>query len=175
MGKPKKSERAQIGPGGTSSPRPTPPLPQRALHLVPESILSLETTAPQRPTITIDGIAYRISFYEDFALWQTLKLQKLAAQANDFDDLAIQDEAAEVTPEQWAELEVAQTGIYGEMVAIVLPDLPEPTLLALSLTQRRAIVQAFFAATGAAVTTPDESQTAPMAAEAAAPPTGSPS
>ncbi len=148
MGKPKKSQHAQPGPGGTPTPRPASAIQRRALSLVPDSLLSLTTTASTRPTITIDGIAYRLSFYEDFAVWQALRLAKLVERVNEFDDLARADESEEITAEQWEELERAQLDGYGEMVRIALPDLPEPTQKALNLQQRRAIVDAFFAATG---------------------------
>jgi hypothetical protein len=159
MGKAKKSQQVQAGPAGKPTPRPASDIQRRALSLVPDSILSLTTTAPTRPTITIDGMA----FYEDFALWQHLKMQAFAERVNEFDALALDDEAREVTPEMWAELEVAQIEAYGEIVRIVLPDLPEPTLLALNLSQRRAIASAFFAATAPA--TPDQGTETPTETE----------
>lgn len=177
MGKPKKRQQVQPGPGGKPAARPASDIQRRALSLVPDSLLSLTTTAPTRPTITIDGIAYRLSFYEDFAVWQSLRLAKLVERVNEFDDLARADEGDEITAAQWEELDRAQLEGYGEMVRVALPDLPEPTLLALNLNQRRAIVDAFFVATGTTVGTPEtpqESATTDQDA-AATSPTGTPS
>jgi len=176
MGKVKKTQQAQTGPGGTPTPRPDTAIGRRALALVPPTVLSLTTVAPIRPTISIDGHAYRISFYEDFSTWQALRLGKLVAQANEIGDLAVVDESGEIAAAQWEELDRAMLDSYGEMVAIVLPDLPEPTRLALNLEQRRAIVDAFFKATGTTVGTPAMPQgTATEEGEAATSPTGTPS
>ncbi len=161
MSKPKKRIQGQAGASEGVLPRPETAVQRRALALVPDPLLSLTTTAPTRPTIAIDGAAYRISFYEDFALWQHLRLQQFSARAGEFDRLALDDEGQEVTPEQWAELEVAELDVYGEIVRIALPDLPEPTLLALTLPQRRAIATAFFAATAPATPTPEPETTEP--------------
>lgn len=177
MAKPKKSEQIQTGPAGKPAARPASDIQRRAMRLVPDSILTLTTTAPSRPTITIDGVAYRMSFFEDFAVWQVLRLQKLSGRVNEFDDLARADAADEITPEQWEELDRAQLECFGEMVQIALPDLPEPTLLALDLNQRRAIVDAFFRATGTkAGPTPETPQgTAETTAEPEGSPPGTPS
>lgn len=166
MAKPKKSEQVQTGPAGQPAARPASDIQRRAMRLVPDSILTLTTTAPSRPTITIDGVAYRMSFFEDFAVWQVLRLQKLSGRVNEFDDLARADAADEITAAQWEELDRAQLECFGEMVQIALPDLPEPTLLALDLNQRRAIVDAFFRATGTkAGPTPETPQAVETTAE----------
>lgn len=152
----------QVGPGRGQPARPA--APRAALALTPRPILTLETIAPARPTIRIDGLDYRLPLYEDFSLWQHARLAKLAARAGELDALALADDQDEATLDQWAELDRLSHELYGEMVAVLLPDVPAPTRQALTLPQRQAIVRAFFA----------QNQSPSVGAEGAAtdPPTG---
>jgi hypothetical protein len=136
---------------------------RRALALTPRPILTLDTIAPQRPTIRVDGLDYRLPLYEDFSLWQHARLAKLSARAGELDALALADGQEEPSLDDWAELDRVSLELYGEMVAVLIPDLPAPTRQALALPQRQAIVREFFA----------HNQSSSVEAEAAtAPPTG---
>jgi hypothetical protein len=78
---------------------------RRALALTPRPILTLDTIAPERPTIRIDGLDYRLPLYEDFALWQHSRLAKLSRRAGELDAIALADEQEEPTLDDWAELD----------------------------------------------------------------------
>lgn len=152
----------QVGPGRGQPPRPA--TPRAALALTPRPILTLETIAPLRPTIRIDGLDYRLPLYEDFSLWQHARLSKLTGRAGELDALALADGQDDATLEQWAELDRLSLELYGEIVAVLLPDVPAPTRAALTLPQRQALVAAFFTA--------NRSSEVGAAATAAIPPTG---
>jgi hypothetical protein len=139
-------------------------LRERAARLVPKPILTLETVAPERPTIQIDGIAYRLAFTQDFTLRQNLRMARLGERANEIDALALADDAEAVSVEQWAAFDDLQRELYGEMVAIVLPDLPEPTRLALTLAHAKAIVDAFFTHNQSSTTAAGGAESAPTPA-----------
>jgi hypothetical protein len=140
---------------------------RRALALTPRPILTLDTIAPERPTIRIDGLDYRLPLYEDFALWQHSRLAKLTRRAGELDAIALTGEQ-EPTDDDWAELDHLALDLHGEIVAVLLPDVPAPTRHALTLAQREAIVREFFAH--------NQSRSAgPQQAASAAPPTGGPS
>jgi hypothetical protein len=137
----------------------------RALALTRKPLLTLETVAPLRPTIRIDTFDYRLPLYDDFSFWQHERMAKLGERAQEIRDLALADDALEVTVQQWAELDHLSLDIYGEMVEVILPDLPAPTRRALTLAHREAIVRAFFAANQSKSAGQEETASA-------APPTG---
>lgn len=158
---------------GVTTPAPTPRRPgtverARTLIATAKPLLTLETVAPLRPTIRIDGFDYRLPLYEDFSLWQHQRMQQLGERARELQDLALAPDAEEVTIEQWSELDRVSLEIYGTMVEVILPDLPAPTRRALTLPQREAIVREFFTANQAR-------SAAWQGTAGATPPTGGPS
>lgn len=139
--------RLEAGEAPTQAPQTGPRAATRArtLALTKRPILTLDTIAPLRPTIRIDGLDYRLPLYDDFALWQHARMGRLQSRATEIDALALADDAEEVSIEQWGELDRLSLDLYGEMVAIILPDVPAPTRAALTLPQRQAIIDQFFA------------------------------
>lgn len=102
-------------------------------------LLELSTLAPERPYITIDGQRYEMVIPDDFGLIEQARLQRLGRQV---DDMRLNER--DVTEEEATRL----GGMLREMVATVMPSLPEDVAGRLTDTMCLSIVTVFTEAAG---------------------------
>lgn len=107
-------------------------------------LLTLETLAPDRPTIAIDDAEYELAHPGDFSIREEAENARLLRKATDMLERArAEGEDLELDAQLEAELEELLDGV----VAVILKA-PEPVRAKLRWRQKLAVISAF----GAAVT-----------------------
>jgi hypothetical protein len=116
---------------------------QAAPPPAPTHVLTLETLDPEPRFVAVDGMDHRMSFYDDLSLFQHARFARLQKRASaiaaelptgaggDLDDARVETLSAELDD------------LYGGMVRVILPTLPDDALGRLSQHQRQLIVRAF--------------------------------
>ena len=103
-----------------------------------KNLLDISTLEPDRPTVTIDGVAYEMAVPEDFGLAQQARLGRLHRRISsvhlDADSLSEADISATETA-------------LDELVSLILPTLPAEIRAQLRDVHKRGILQAFTLAT----------------------------
>jgi hypothetical protein len=104
-------------------------------------LINLDTLAPDRPTVRIDGQSYQLKRAEDFGLQDWAEFQLLQSKAGYLEAIATGQE----NPEDVADL----SKMLRTMVRMVVLDAPDEVLERLNDAQRLALLQAFVGATKA--------------------------
>jgi hypothetical protein len=121
-----------------------PASPQsRLAALLERPILSLATAAPDRPVIEIDGVGYRLRFYDDMPFAEHGRLTLLTQRVEELAKVAIDDRALELSPDEAIRLGEEMDGCYNEMLRLVLPTCPAEIIALLGYQQKRGVMEAF--------------------------------
>jgi len=107
-----------------------------------EPILTLATLV-ERPLIRVDKVDYALRLPDDFGLVELVRIQRMQRTLAGLLDAAPERELAEGEIERVAAL-------LDELVALIVPDLPQAARGRLRDAQRLAVVQVFQTAAGAA-------------------------
>lgn len=106
---------------------------------MPGPLLALETLAPDRPFITIDGRRYDLAVPGDFGLVESARFDRLVRECRAVDELAV-DEPDKAKAEKLVLEELDR--LAGEAAGMVLRA-PAEVLDRLNSTQKLAVVSAF--------------------------------
>lgn len=111
---------------------------------MPERVLTLETLV-ERPVVCVDKADYALRLPDDFGLVELARIERMQGTLGGL--LASAPDLSEGQIEQMA-------GILGELVGLVLPEMPAAVAGRLSDAQRLAIIRAFQGAAGGRIPEP---------------------
>lgn len=112
-------------------------------------LLTLETLAPDRPTIAIDGTEYELAMPGEFSLRQEAENARILRKGTALLERAQKEAGETLEPKLEADVEE----LLGEVTAVILHAPPE-VLGRLHWRQKLAVIQAFEQAVPSAATTP---------------------
>lgn len=107
-----------------------------------DCVLTLETLV-ERPVVCVDKADYPLRLPQDFGLGELARIERMQRTLS-----GLLGQGADLSDGQIAQMAT----LLGELVALVLPEMPPVVAGRLSDSQRLAIIRAFQAAAGAEAT-----------------------